>query len=231
MTPERFAKLQHTLSRRQPDLRVLTDHVHKPHNIAAIVRTCDAMGVANLHMVWPHDQFGRFSKTASGSDRWVNVHPHQTSAEAIELQKKEGRKVIAAHLSDQAIDFRDYDYTQPTTLLLGQELFGVSDESADMCDEHVIIPMQGMVESFNVSVAAAIILSEAQRQRQAAGMFDKLSLDQDEYQQTLFRWAHPQVAKFCDKKGLPYPPLNEEGDIENAAQWSQSVRDIPQEND
>jgi len=74
-------------------------------------------------------------------------------------------------------------------------------------------------------------LSEAQRQRQAAGMFDKLSLDQDEYHQTLFRWAHPQVEKFCDKKGLPYPLLNEEGDIENAAQWSQSVRDIPQEND
>ncbi|GAA3911682.1 tRNA (guanosine(18)-2'-O)-methyltransferase TrmH [Litoribacillus peritrichatus] len=228
MTPERFEKLQKTLRRRQPDLRVLTDHVHKPHNIAAIVRTCDAMGIAHLHMVWPHDQFGHYGKTASGSDRWVTVHPHQTSLEAIQQQKKEGRKVIAAHFSDRAIDFRDYDYTQPTTLLLGQELFGVSDESADLCDEHVVIPMQGMVESFNVSVAAAIILSEAQRQRQQAGMFDELRLDQKEYETTLFQWAHPQVAKFCDKKNLPYPPLDEDGDIENAAQWSQSVRELPQ---
>ena len=224
MTPERFVKLKNTLSKRQPDLRVLTDHVHKPHNIAAIVRTCDAMGIANLHMVWPHDHYGKHSKTASGSDRWVNVHTHQTSMEAIELQKKEGRKVIAAHFSERAIDFRTYDYTQPTTLLLGQELFGVTDESADACDEHVVIPMMGMVESFNVSVAAAIILSEAQSQRDKAGMFDELSMSDVEYNKTLFRWAHPQVAKFCDQKGIDYPALEAEGDIENAAVWMQGVR-------
>jgi tRNA (guanosine-2'-O-)-methyltransferase len=226
MTPERFLKLKNTLDKRQPDLRVLTDHVHKPHNIAAIVRTCDAMGIANLHMVWPNDHYGRYSKTASGSDRWVKVHTHQTSEEAIALQKQEGRKVIAAHFSDRAIDFRDYDYTQPTTLLMGQELFGVTDESAAACDEHVVIPMLGMVESFNVSVAAAIILSEAQRQRQQAGMFNQVSIDEKEYTETLFQWAHPQVAKFCEQKNVPYPPLDEEGEIIDAAAWMQSVRQL-----
>jgi tRNA (guanosine-2'-O-)-methyltransferase len=225
MTPERFAKLRATLDRRQPDLTILAEQIHKPRNIAALVRTGDAVGIHELHMVWPWDKHRAYSGTAMGSDRWVNIVRHESTLSGIDTLQGRGLKVYAAHLSDCATDYRDIDYTVPVALLMGNEKQGVSAEAAEKVDGHVIIPMMGMVESYNVSVAAAIILAEVQRQRGHAGLYGEQRLADKEYWDTFFRWAHPKVAKFCHDNDLAYPAINyEDGEIVEPAAWYAGVR-------
>lgn len=224
MTPERHARIRYTLERRQPDLRIITDQVHKPQNIAALVRTCDAVGVAHVHMVWPHSLYKSYSGTASGSDRWVDVHRHPTMTEAIESVRAQGQRVYAAHLSSRARHFREVDYCRPCALIMGNEKDGVGDEAAELADEHIIIPMMGMVESFNVSVAAAIILTEAQRQREAAGFYARRRLSDEDYARFLIRWGHPQIARFCRERELDYPPVDiETGELIDPVGWRKSI--------
>ncbi|MDX1803238.1 MAG: tRNA (guanosine(18)-2'-O)-methyltransferase TrmH [Alcanivorax sp.] len=213
MTPERYRRIRETLDRRQPDLTVIMDGVHKPHNIAAIVRTCDAVGILDVYSVLPGNRARAAAGTAMGSQRWVQAHKYDDGVSAIRDLQAEGVQVLAAHLSDDAIPYRQVDYTKPTALLLGTEKFGVGEASAAAVDQNVIIPMMGMVESFNVSVAAAIILAEACEQRRAAGFYDRPRLDPERYHDLLFRWGHPRIARFCEQKGVPFPALDEEGQI------------------
>lgn len=225
MTPERFERINQTLKRRQPDLTVITDEIYKTHNLAAIARTCDAFAIQDVHTVWPRSEYRLKTATAAGSDSWISVTTHPSVTDAIGAMKAQGMKVCAAHLTDRAIDFRDYDFTQPTALLMGAEKEGVSDEAADLADEHLIIPMLGMVQSFNVSVAAAIILCEAARQRELAGLFNEQRLENDRYQTLLFEWCQPTVTKLCRKYGLPYPPLREDGELADPQAFSQAVNE------
>ncbi len=210
MTPERYARIRAVLDKRQPDLTVITDDVHKPHNFSAILRTCDAVGIPNIHAVWPGELYRIYRGTAGGSHRWVGVKTHPTLEECIESQKAQGFQVLAAHLSDEAVDYRTIDFTQPTALLMGSELEGVSPIGAALADKHIVVPMLGMVESYNVSVACAIILSEAQRQREARGLYEQPKLDPVTYHRLLFEWAHPKLARYCKRYQLPYPELKEE---------------------
>jgi len=117
------------------------------------------------------------------------------------------------------------DYTQPCAILLGNEKRGVSQLAAGQSDAHIMIPMMGMVESFNVSVAAAIILAEAQKQRSVAGCYDRVRLDSDTYSATFFRWAHPKIARYCDAKGLDYPAVREsDGEVVDPSGWYARIR-------
>ncbi|MGK7949793.1 MAG: tRNA (guanosine(18)-2'-O)-methyltransferase TrmH [Xenococcaceae cyanobacterium] len=214
MLPRRYKKLQKVLDRRQPDLTVITEDVHKPHNLSAIMRTCDAVGVFALHAVNNYSQeMPTYSQVAQGSEKWVNLHTHPNIKTAIEQLHQEGFKIYAAHLSEEAVDYRQLDYTQPTAILLGAEKWGVSQEATTLVDGHIIIPMLGMVESLNVSVAAAVILFEAQRQRLEAGFYNRVRLDRQTYQQTIFEWGYPKIAALHRQKGEPYPVLGEDGEI------------------
>ena len=195
---------------------MLLDNVHKPHNLSAILRTCDAVGVWEAHAVWPDAQRRRLrlsNAVAGGSGKWVPTRAHDGIDAAVETLRGRGFAVLAAHLSDEAVDFRTLDYTRPVCFLMGAELFGVSDRAAALADRHVVIPMQGMAASLNVSVAAATLLFEAQRQRLAAGLYDRSRLDPEVYERRLFEWAWPRVAVHCRRKGLAYPALDAAGDI------------------
>jgi len=213
MTPERFKKLTTVLHRRQLDLSVVMDKVHKGHNLSAVIRTCDAVGVHNVHAVAPDPGVRASKDITSGSGKWINLHRHDNIASAVAAVKKQNMRVYAAHLSDSARDFREIDFTQPCAILLGTELFGVSDEGLGHADEHIIIPMLGMIDSLNVSVAAALILFEAQRQRLAAGIYDQQQLNQADFDKTLFEWSHPKLAEFYSRKGLDYPSLDDDGEV------------------
>lgn len=213
MTPERLQRIKKTLSLRQPDLTVLCEEVHKERNLSAIVRSCDAFAVAQVHNVWLGKKYRLFGNQTAGSDSWVEVQTHADIESGVRYLKQQGMRVCAAHLSDQAMDYRDYDFTQPTAILMGAERDGISDLAADLADEHLIIPMYGMVESFNVSVAASMMLSEAIRQRKKAGMLDQRRLDDQTYQRLLFEWCQPQITKFCQQRNLPYPEINADGDL------------------
>jgi len=213
MTPERFDKLKHVLKCRQADLTVVMDWVHKPHNFNAIIRSCDAVGVFEAHYIPVKTGFRPFANTGKGSQKYVLAHKHEDFRVAARQLKSKGYQLLAAHFSDQAVDYRTLDYTQPTAIVMGAELAGMSQSTADQVDQHIIIPMQGMVESLNVSVACALILYEAQRQRQAAGMYETQSLDQATYEQILFEWSWPKIASLCRRQCKPYPALDEDGNF------------------
>ena len=213
MTPRRYRRIRETLDRRQPDLTVVMAGVHKPHNIAAIIRTCDAVGVFRAHAVLPDNRSRIPAGTAMGSQQWVDIQRHESVREAVDQVRGQGCQVLAAHLSEHAVPYRQADYTRPTALMLGTEKYGVDEELAAMADQHVMIPMMGMVESFNVSVAAAIMLSEACDQRRRAGMYDSPRLDEQTFRRTLMHWAYPRVAAWCEQQGLAYPELDEQGQL------------------
>lgn len=224
MTPERFARLRATLDQRQPDLTVITDYVHKGRNLSAIVRTADAVGIGEIHCVIGDADYRSFRGTALGSQRWVDVHRYRQLQQPCQRLKAEGFQIVAAHLSPQAVNFRTIDFCKPTALLMGSEREGISEHGEQWADHHITIPMVGMAESFNVSVAAGIILNEALDQRQRAGLYDQQRLDQTSYERLFFEWAHPKIRDFCRRHQLDYPPLQEDGEIENQSAWYADMR-------
>lgn len=213
LLPRRYHRIKQVLDKRQPDLTVLTEDVHKPHNLSAIIRTCDAVGILDVHSINTTDEFPTFSQVSQGSDKWIFLHTHPDIKTAITYLKNQNFKIYAAHFTEQSLDYRDIDYTQPTAILLGAEKWGVSEEAASLVDENIIIPMLGMVQSLNVSVAAAVILFEAQRQRLAKKMYDTSRLDATRYHKILFEWSYPTLATGYQKKGESYPSLGENGEI------------------
>jgi tRNA (guanosine-2'-O-)-methyltransferase len=170
LLPRRFERLRAVLNRRMGDLTVLLEQVDKPHNLSAILRTCDAVGVLESHVVSLPGRPRIFNDTALGSQKWVPLHAHATSEAAIDALKSKGFRLYGTHLSQASIDYRDCDFTGPTAFLLGAEKWGLSEASAAAVDQAIVIPMTGMVQSLNVSVATAILLFEALRQRQRAGL-------------------------------------------------------------
>ena len=211
--PRRYHRLREVLNRRQTDLTVLLEDVHKPHNFSAIIRTCDAVGVWAAHGVYTEGDVPAFSETAKGSQKWVNIETHPDLDTAITQLKQQNFLIYATHLTEDALDYRHLDYTQPSCIVFGAEKWGVSDQAMKRVDQAIYIPMLGMVQSLNVSVAAAVILFEAQRQRIRAGYYDQPRLDPENYQRTLFQWAYPDLALAYDQQGKPYPPLGEEGQL------------------
>lgn len=211
-TLRRFRRLRAVLERRQPDLTVLMERVHKPHNFSAVLRTCDAVGVHRAHLV-PTEAFEAKGGIASGSHRWVPVVRHGSIAEAVAWLRARSFRIVAAHPDGEAVDFREPDYTRPTALALGTELHGLSDEVVAAADERIRIPMAGMVRSLNVSVAAAVVLYEAHLQRKRAGMYDTRRLDDETFERTLFEWVYPRIATLCRERGIDYPALGPEGEI------------------
>ena len=224
MTPERYKKIRAVLDHRQPDLTVLTDQVHKPHNLGAIIRTCDAVGIQEIHFTQPKEGYRQFRRRSMGSYQWVDIKCHERIKDSADILKERGFKIYAAHFSKQAILYNEVDFTLPCALMLGAEKAGVSPEAANLADEHIIIPMQGMVASYNVSVAAAIILVEAQRQRQLKGMYDTVRLPADTYKKTLFQWGYPELTRYCDERRLDYPEINDEGQLIDPSGWYAKIR-------
>lgn len=207
----RYRRIREVLEKRQPDLTVVAEDVYKPHNLSAMLRSCDAAGIGAVHAITPTGGVPTFNETSAGAHKWVDLVLHDDIADAyLELQER-GMQVLAAHFSERALDYRDVDFTRPTAVLFGNEKRGVSQFAAARADEHIVIPMLGMVESLNVSVATAIILFEAQRQRRAAGMYEHPRLSEREMNDQAFRWLYPREAAVLESSGEPFPLLNEDG--------------------
>jgi tRNA (guanosine-2'-O-)-methyltransferase len=213
MTPERFDKLRRALRRRQPDLTVLADGVNKSHNVAAILRSADAVGIHTIHGISSTGAMRRHHMISGGVRNWVELTLHPTSEAALAALRGAGWQLVAAHASASARDFRDVDYTAKVAIVVGAELVGPSPAALEQADVHVVIPMQGLGESVNVSVAGAVILFEAQRQRLAAGLYAESRLTPEQFDRTLFEWCYPDIARRCRELDRPYPRLTEDGSL------------------
>lgn len=189
------------------------EQVHKPHNFSAILRNCDAVGVLEAHVIPPEEGLDVHRSSSAGTRKWVSVRRHADLDAALTALRGQGLRIVAAHPSPDALDYRELDYTRPTCLLVGAELHGLSEGALERADHRVVVPMVGMVGSLNVSVATALLLFEAFRQRDEAGMYDRRRLDDDRYRRLLFEWGHPRVAREYRDRGLPYPELDERGRV------------------
>ena len=213
MTPERLEAIITSLNQRQPDLTVIMENVIKPHNLAAVARTSDAVGALDIHAITPRRSIKLTQMSAGGIKKWITVNTHIDTATGVTHLKQQGFQIVATCLSEAAKDYREIDYTKPTAILVGEELEGLSEQALMLSDEYVTIPMAGLVQSLNVSVASALLLYEAYRQRDAAGMYDQRRIDDDTYYTLLFEWCHPIVTRYCKQRKLPYPRINEQAEI------------------
>ncbi len=223
MSPERFARIKQVLASRQTDLTVLMEEVHKPHNVSAIVRTADAIGIHKVHAVWQENPALR-KGTALGSELWVRMQQHDSTEHAIAHFKSQGMQVLVTHLDENAVDFREPDYSLPTAIIMGQEKDGATEAAVEAADQSIIVPMVGMVQSLNVSVATAIILYEAQRQRSLKGAYQEANLPEDEVQEILFRGGFPVLYRECRKRNIPFPNVGPDGCIDAPKSWWQTLQ-------
>lgn len=192
-TSRRQERVEAVLGRRQPSLTVVLEDVHDPWNASAVLRSCDAVGVMDVHVVYVNDPPPRkaFDRKTSGSAaKWVTIHTHASIETCYEQLRAEGFAIFAAALRADSHDLYDIDFLQATALVLGNEMRGVSQTAADLADGAYLIPMQGMVESLNISVACAVSLYEALRQRRAAGKYEQQALNPEALRRTREEWLH-----------------------------------------
>ena len=154
------------------DLTIAMENVHKTRNLGALARTCDATGIGEIHAITADPSAIKLGhKTAGGTEKWISVRQHLTTAADYAEFRTRGLNILAAAVGPGTVDFRTVDYTLPSVVVVGSELDGLSHEASANADIRLHVPLMGMVESLNVSVATGIILYEAARQREQTGMY------------------------------------------------------------
>jgi tRNA (guanosine-2'-O-)-methyltransferase len=177
-TERRQKKMQQVLMNRQRDLTVICENIHDPFNVSAILRTCDAVGVNEVHLLYTREKEPKLNKKTSASAlKWVNTVHHHSYIELSDHLKSQEIKIFATLPSSSARSIYDLDWTQPAAVMLGNEHRGVSENAVAIADEIISIPMHGFIGSLNVSVAAAVILYEACRQRMLANRYPSREID------------------------------------------------------
>lgn len=190
LTKQRREKIRKVLAKRQKDLTLILNNIHDPHNVSAILRSCDAFGVGMVHLYYSKENFPALGKKSSASaKKWVECIRHSKAQEMVEGLQKQGFSLVRTGFSSQAIRVQDWDFTTPTAVILGNEHRGIEEELINLVPQEIYIPMLGMVQSFNVSVAAAIILYEAFRQRDRKGLYEHPSFSKEELAELEFKWA------------------------------------------
>jgi tRNA (guanosine-2'-O-)-methyltransferase len=191
MTTERQKKIESVLAKRQNNLTVVLENVFDPHNISAVMRSCDAVGIMEIYVlntkIPRHTKWGE--RSSSSAHKWLTVHQHSNISECLQELKKKYEKILTTHLSSDAVSLYEVDLTENVALVFGNEHDGVSEELRNLCDGNFIIPQVGMIRSLNISVACAVTLYEAFRQKQKAGHYQKQKLTDKEYTSLSNEWG------------------------------------------
>lgn len=190
-TSRRAERIAHVLGQRQPDLTVVLENVHDPHNIGAVLRSCDAVGILAVHTIYSIEErpARAYARTTSGSaSKWIDVHHHDSVDECYAVLRSQGFRILVTALTETSVDLYDSSFVEPTAIVFGNEMRGATSEAIDQADGALLIPMMGMVESLNISVACAVTLFEALRQRRAAGRYDHSSLSDERLEEMQRDW-------------------------------------------
>ena len=186
----RIPSLEKPLRHRQPDLTVVIENIHDAHNVSAILRSCDAAGGMQGQLLYTHEKFPRIGKKSSASaNKWIERRTFKEAGECFAALRGEGFTVLATHLGQDSRSLYELDLTKKTALVFGNEHRGVSDEIAALADGNFQIPMFGMIQSLNVSVACAVTLFEAVRQRTVRGDYTQPKLSEKELHKILENWS------------------------------------------
>ena len=179
------------LNKRQPDLTVVLENVFDPHNISAVMRTCDAVGIQDIYIlntkIPTHKKWG--AKSSSSAAKWLSIHQFTDAAECFAELRKRYKKIYATHLSSDAVSLHELNLTESVALIFGNEHSGVSEEIVVMADGNFIIPQVGIIKSLNISVACAVTLYEAFRQKKNAGHYDATRLESTQLKSLQDQWG------------------------------------------
>ena len=201
LTENRQAKFKHTISKRQIDLTIVLENVHDPHNIGAVMRSCDAVGINEIYVInttkMTQEQVLRFGKSASGAIRWVTIHYFESVEACFKVVKEKYQRILATHLGEKSKDLYALELTEPVALMFGNEHDGLSKEALELCDGNFTIPQFGMVQSLNISVACAVTLFEVLRQRRLKGSYDQEYNESDPFHKSKYdEWYQKQLNKW-----------------------------------
>jgi tRNA (guanosine-2'-O-)-methyltransferase len=191
MTPQRKEKLISVLNKRQNDITVVLENVFDPHNISAVMRTCDAVGVQEIYIlntkIPPHKKWG--AKSSSSAAKWLTVHQYENAEDCFSSLRKNYSTILTTHLSSDAVSLHELDLTKSIALVFGNEHDGVSEEIRKLADGNFVIPQVGIIQSLNISVACAVSLYEAFRQKTLAGHYNEPKLKEEKLNQLLGEWG------------------------------------------
>ena len=191
MTPERIERLTSVLNKRQNDITVVLENVFDPHNISAVMRSCDAVGLQEIYIlntkIPSHKKWG--AKSSSSAAKWLTIHPFENAEECFLSLRKRYSTILTTHLSSDAVDLYSVDLTKSIALVFGNEHSGVSEEIRVLADTNFLIPQVGIIRSLNISVACAVTMYEAFRQKTNAGHYNQQKLDAVHYNELFKEWG------------------------------------------
>ncbi|HXB35858.1 MAG TPA: RNA methyltransferase [Puia sp.] len=195
MTPERELRIRTVLDKRQENLVVVLENVFDPHNISAVMRTCDAVGVQDIYVlntrIPRHKKWG--AKSSSSAASWLTVRQYDDAKECFDAVRRQVDRIYTTHLTGDAVSLYEMKLTGRIALVFGNEHSGVSEEILAFSDGNFVIPQVGVIRSLNISVACAVTLYEAYRQKNAAGQYGLQGLSSDRYQELLSAWSRGQL--------------------------------------
>lgn len=194
MTPERFERLSSVLIKRQPDLTVVLENVFDPHNISAVMRTCDAVGIQEIFVLTTkmprHKKWG--ARSSSSAAKWLTIHQFDKVEDCVKAVRSRYHQILTTHLTGNSVSLYELDMTRPTALVFGNEHGGLSEEILASADGNFIIPQVGIIRSLNISVACAVTIYEAYRQKEKAGHYLDQRLTKDQYDVLFNEWSQNQ---------------------------------------
>lgn len=162
VTPNRFKKIEQVIDQRRSDLCIVMENVYNRGNANAVMRTMEAFGYFQMHTIDLQDEYKNSNRVSQGADKWILDHHWRSSGKCVQHLKNEGFQVLVTSL-EGGEPLYDVDCTQPTALCFGNERDGATEELLNLADKKVYVPMLGFVQSFNISVAAALCLQYIRR--------------------------------------------------------------------
>jgi tRNA (guanosine-2'-O-)-methyltransferase len=202
MTPERSERIHTILAKRQPGLTVVLENVNDPYNISAVMRTCDAVGIQDIYIlntkIGAHEVWS--AKASSSAMNWLTIHQFTNLDECVAALRKNFDKIYTTHLSTDAVGLYELNFLENVAFVFGNEHDGCSDEIIALADGNFIIPQVGMIKSLNISVACAVSVYEAFRQKNAGGHYDKMQLDAEVVNGLMEKWDKPKFEKRLEAK-------------------------------
>jgi tRNA (guanosine-2'-O-)-methyltransferase len=191
LTEQRTHRINEVLDTRQGNLTLILENISDPHNISAVMRTADAVGVSEIFVcntiIDPHEEWG--PKSSSSAAKWVQVHQFTNTQDCINAVRKNYNKIYTTHLGENSKLLYELNLTENVALVFGNERKGITPEMLAHADANFLIPQIGMIQSLNISVACAVCLYEAYRQKEIAGHYDQRSLTEKQQQNLLDFWG------------------------------------------
>lgn len=195
---ERLHTYDKVLSRRTRYLTVLMENMDHPHNVSAVLRSCECFGIQNVHLVDDTDRYGVNKKVAMGSSKWLELtkysHYKNNTEEALKQLRSMGYRLVATTPAQSAVSINEFDILKgKTAFVFGTELTGISSTVIEQADEFISIPTVGFTESLNLSVSVSIILHHMTNRLYQSGIVYGLSTEEKEI--VMLDWLRKTIPK------------------------------------